>query len=167
MSFDRTDTCEPADPTHLPGLTRRQVLRSAATVGVIGVAGTVLAACAGDDEPGTTPTEGTSGSSEPPASDGSGAEGLAAIADVPVNGGLVLESEKIVITQPADGDFKAFTAVCTHQGCTVNEVTDNVIRCPCHGSTYDASTGEVTRGPATVALAPIEIAVDGDQITLA
>ena len=47
----------------------------------------------------------------------------------------------------AAGDFKAFTAICTHQGCTVNAVADNVISCPCHGSQYDAS-GRIRKGPA-------------------
>jgi len=178
MSFDRTvdrtDTPETADPTDVRGLTRRRVLQGAAGVGVIGVAGTVLAACGGEDEPSSTTSEssgsdpGTTSEPDPETSGEEGAAaGIATTADVPVSGGLVLESEKVVITQPADGDFKAFTAICTHQGCTVGEVTDNVIMCPCHGSTYDASTGEVTGGPATAALAAVEIVVDGDQITLA
>jgi Rieske Fe-S protein len=130
------------------------VLQGAATVGVIGVAGPVLAACGGDDAPSTTPTGGSS------------ADAIA-VADVPVSGGLILQTEKVVITQPAAGDFKAFTAVCTHMGCLVNQVVDNVIRCPCHNSTYDASTGEPTGGPAPRALAPVDITVEGDQITLA
>ena len=159
-----------ADPTSASAttdslaLTRRRVLQGVAGVGVLGVAGTVLAACGGDD-PATTPTS-TGGASAPAETTG-GADGIASTADVPVSGGLILESEKIVITQPADGDFKAFTAVCTHMGCTVGEVTDNVIRCPCHGSTYDASTGVNTGGPAGAPLAAIEITVEGDQISLA
>jgi Rieske Fe-S protein len=88
--------------------------------------------------------------------------------EVPLNGGLIIEDpEPIVITQPADGEFLAFTAVCTHQGCTVATVEENVIRCGCHGSQYDASTGEVIGGPAPDPLAPIEINVEGDSISLA
>jgi Rieske Fe-S protein len=164
MSVDQTDPLATVDPNDERGLTRRRVLQGAATVGVLGVAGTVLAACGGDDPPSTTdPT----GSADPTSGESSATEALATTADVPVGGGLVLPDEKIVLTQPTAGDFKAFTAVCTHQGCTVGSVADNVIVCPCHGSRYDASTGENVGPPAAAPLAAIEIAVDGDQITLA
>jgi Rieske Fe-S protein len=160
MSLDRTDPLATEHAAGTPALTRRRVLQGAATVGVIGVAGTVLAACGGGNDPGTTPSSSSGGGS-------AGGEGIATTADVPVSGGVILQTEKIVITQPADGDFKAFTAVCTHMGCLVGSVTDNVIKCPCHGSTYDASTGEVIGGPAPRPLAAVDITVDGDQITLA
>jgi len=162
MSYDQIHPAARAEDPR--GLTRRRVLQGAAGVGVIGVAGTVLAACSGD-EPTTTPT----GDASTPAETGSAASGaIAGTADVPVSGGLVVESpDAIVITQPAEGEFKAFSAICTHQQCTVATITDNVIMCPCHGSTYDASTGEPTGGPAPSALTPIEITVDGDEILLA
>lgn len=164
MAIDRTEPGTTTDADDRSGLTRRSVLQGAAGVGVIGVAGTVLAACGGD-EPTTTPTGGAS----TPAATGGGASGsIAGTADVPVSGGLVLESpDAIVITQPVEGEFKAFSAICTHQQCPVGTVTNNVIMCPCHGSTYDATTGEPTGGPAPSALSPIEITVDGDQILLA
>ena len=44
-------------------------------------------------------------------------------ADIPVGGGKVFDALKVVITQPTAGDFKAFSAICTHQGCTVNGVS--------------------------------------------
>ncbi len=161
MSFDAIPPAERADDPR--GLTRRRVLQGAASVGAIGV----LAACGGDDELGTSPG-GSSSSAPAETSAGSSGEGIASTADIPVGGGLILESpEAIVITQAAEGDFKAFTAICTHQQCAVGAVTDNVIMCPCHGSTYDASTGEPTGGPAPSALAPIQITVEGDQILLA
>ena len=164
MAADLTDAPATTDPL---ALTRRRVLQGVAGVGVLGVAGTVLAACGGDDDPGTTPTGGESTPAET-TDGGAGGDAIASTADVPVSGGLVIDSDDpIVITQPAEGDFKAFTAVCTHMQCTVARVEDNVIKCPCHGSTYDASTGEPTGGPAPAALAPIEITVDGDQISLA
>ena len=43
-------------------------------------------------------------------------------ADVPEGSGAVFPEQKVVVTQPAPGDFKAFTAVCTHQGCLVQSV---------------------------------------------
>lgn len=83
---------------------------------------------------------------------------------VPVQGGIVLIDQKVVITQPTAGDFKAFTAICTHQGLLVGEVENGVIHCDNHGSEFDFSTGEVTQGPATQPLAEVAIKVKGDKI---
>jgi Rieske Fe-S protein len=83
---------------------------------------------------------------------------------VPVKGGVVLDDKKIVVTQPASGEFKAFTAVCTHQSCTVASVKANTITCPCHGSTYSALDGSVQGGPAPSPLREIPVTVEGDQV---
>ncbi|MFA6299635.1 MAG: Rieske (2Fe-2S) protein, partial [Nocardioides sp.] len=95
-----------------------------------------------------------------------GAE-LASTSEVPVGGGIILTDQKIVITQPTEGDFKAFTAVCNHQGNTVTSVEDGVIACSFHGSAYSAATGEVENGPASSPLASVAIEVKGDQILAA
>ena len=60
----------------------------------------------------------------------------------------MLTDDKLVVTQPTEGEFKGFTAVCTHQGCTVGRVEDGEIRCPCHGSRFSAEDGSVVGGPA-------------------
>ena len=96
----------------------------------------------------------------------SAAGGLIQAADIPVGGGKVFEDLKVVVTQPTAGDYKAFTAVCTHQGCTVGGVADNVITCPCHGSTFDAATGAVTQGPATRPLDAKSVTVGADGLTI-
>lgn len=95
-----------------------------------------------------------------------GAE-LALKSEVPVGGGIVLTDERIVITQPTEGDFQAFTAVCTHQGLLVTSVEDGTIHCANHGSSYDATSGDVTGGPASGPLASVEITMDGDRILAA
>ena len=84
-----------------------------------------------------------------------------------MGGGVILDGPKIVVTQPAAGDFKAFTAVCTHQSCLVTSVSDNVISCPCHGSRYSAEDGSVENGPAPAPLAAVSIKVEGDSIVQA
>lgn len=94
-------------------------------------------------------------------------KGLASTGEIPVGGGKVFENEQIVITQPTEGEFKGFSAVCTHQGCTVNKIADGTINCPCHGSKFEVTDGSVRTGPATKPLAYRSLKVDGDQISLA
>jgi len=99
---------------------------------------------------------------------GSGqAPSLALISDVPAGGGKILADKKIVITQPRAGSFEAFTAVCTHLGCTVSSVSGGTINCPCHGSKFSVSNGSVVAGPAPSALAPVSIKVQGSSIVQA
>jgi Rieske Fe-S protein len=103
------------------------------------------------------------------ASPGAGGGGaLAAASDVPVHGGVIVSSDGgIVITQPSAGAFKAFSAICTHMGCTVGSVADNRITCPCHGSMYSAQDGSVLQGPATQPLGAKDITVSSGRIFLA
>jgi Rieske Fe-S protein len=88
---------------------------------------------------------------------------LVATNDVPVGSGVVIDDE-VVVTHPEPDTFKAFTAVCTHQGCIVNEVAENVITCPCHGSQYSALDGSVEAGPAPSPLAEVDVEVIGGQV---
>ncbi|RSS78864.1 iron sulfur protein [Streptomyces sp. WAC02707] len=101
---------------------------------------------------------------ESPEEDG---EALARTSEIPVGGGTVFREEKVVVTQPTAGEFKAFSAVCTHQGCLVNKVADGTIDCPCHGSKFRVADGSVVTGPATRPLPAERIIVSGETITLA
>ena len=92
---------------------------------------------------------------------------LALTSDVPVGSGKILADKKIVITQPRAGSFEAFTAVCTHQGCTVSSVSGGTVNCPCHGSKFSIANGSVVTGPAPSALAPVSIKVQGTSIVQA
>jgi Rieske Fe-S protein len=92
---------------------------------------------------------------------------LARTADVPVGGGTIFKDEKVVVTQPQEGDFKAFSAICTHQNCTVGTVADGTIDCPCHKSKFKITDGSVVSGPATRPLPEQQITVEGDSIRLA
>ena len=73
----------------------------------------------------------------------------------------------VVVTQPTAGQFKAFSATCTHQGCKVNKVVDGQILCPCHGSKFAVADGSVTAGPAKKPLPEKSVSVSGDSVVLA
>ncbi|TWG93116.1 nitrite reductase/ring-hydroxylating ferredoxin subunit [Nocardioides sp. J9] len=135
-----------------PVVSRRIVFSG---LGALGVAA-ALAGCAGG---------GDGGGGSSPAVD-AGAD-LVGTAEVPVGGGVVLTDQKVVVTQPTEGTFKAFTAVCTHQMLLVTSVEDGSIRCDNHGSVYSAETGEVEGGPARSALAEVPIEVRDDRILAA
>jgi Rieske Fe-S protein len=98
-----------------------------------------------------------------PAGSGSGGP-IAAAADVPVGGGVVVKDQKVVVTQPAEGEFKGFSAVCTHAGCIVADVADGTINCTCHGSKFSISDGSVVAGPAKGPLGAKAVVVEGSQI---
>jgi len=92
--------------------------------------------------------------------------GLASTDEIPLGGGKIFETEQVVITQPAAGVFRCFSAVCTHQGCVVAEIKAGTINCGCHGSRF-ALDGTVSNGPATSALPTRAVKVSGNQISLA
>jgi Rieske Fe-S protein len=148
---------------------RRTLLRTTA----IGVAaagiGVTAAACSSNNSVAQGSNATTAQPADPGAATSSsgtsaGSSTIATTAEVPVKGGFVNSSAKVVVTQPSAGEYKAFSAVCTHAGCTVNAPSNNVIQCPCHFSQYDAATGEVIQGPATQALTPKNIKVSGSNI---
>ena len=126
--------------------TRRALLVGAGAAGVA----TSLAGC------------GDSGGS----SDAGGGGGPIKTSDIPVNGGKVFQNPNTVVTQPQAGTFKAFSATCTHQGCTVSKVENNTISCPCHGSQFSAVDGSVQNGPATQPLPTMHVTVNGDTVTV-
>jgi Rieske Fe-S protein len=90
---------------------------------------------------------------------------LAKVADIPVGNAVsaTLGGDPILISQPTAGHIVAFTAICTHQGCTVAPAGKQ-FHCPCHGSIYDAATGKVIQGPAPLPLAAVAVKVDGADV---
>jgi Rieske Fe-S protein len=91
---------------------------------------------------------------------------LAKTKSIPVGGGKIFKSRKVVVTQPKRGTFRAFSTACTHQGCPVASISKGTINCPCHGSKFKISDGSVVRGPATRALARKRIKISKGVIRL-
>ncbi|MEH1099799.1 Rieske (2Fe-2S) protein [Micromonospora sp. CPCC 205561] len=147
--------------------TRRALLTGAGAVG----AAVVLAACGSDDSgDGAAPTSGgpaVPSTGDAGGGDREGAQSLARTADIPVGGGAVFAAQGVVITQPTAGEFKAFDPICTHQGCPVSNVDGGTINCTCHFSKFSIEDGSVKGGPAKKPLAPKNIKVTGDRISLA
>jgi Rieske Fe-S protein len=164
-----TDPAETAQPstgqssTGQPGAggsrmghpTRRTVLLGVGVIGA-GAAVATIAACG----PGATATSA-------PKANPTASKDLGKTSAIPVNGGVIFPDQNVVVTQPAAGTFKAFSATCTHAGCQVGTVSGGLIMCPCHGSEYSITDGSVTRGPAPTSLAPATITVANGEITLA
>jgi Rieske Fe-S protein len=153
--------------------TRRGVLLGVGAVGIGGVlAGCSTAAVPYDaNEAGVAPGEDAPTSAAAPAATGqaagmgSGAPTgtlLGMVTDIPVGGGMVFLDQKVVVTQPTKGVYKAFSAVCTHVGCICNKVANGTIDCPCHGSEFKITDGAVVAGPAPTPLPTRTITVSSD-----
>ena len=154
---DMTDRDEQIAPL----ASRRAVLLGAGALGAVGV----LAAC-GNNPSTPAPSGGNTGSAGAPPAGGSAA-GAIKVADIPVGGGKIFTDAKVVVTQPTAGIFKAFSAVCTHQGCIVGTVDSGKINCPCHMSQFNIADGSVARGPATTPLPAKQVTASGDTLTVA
>lgn len=166
-------------------MTRRHALGGVAAAAA---AFPLLAACGGDSSgtgggddssarkaddkaPDTAKTPKSGDDTKTPGDDdaakGGGGDSLTSTSQIPVKGGKIFAAQKVVVTQPQQGTFKAFSASCTHRGCTVGDVTGDTIKCHCHGSAFSALDGSVKQGPATRPLPPVKIEVEGGSIKLA
>ncbi|MFI6156939.1 Rieske (2Fe-2S) protein [Kitasatospora sp. NPDC051170] len=142
-------------PETSPAASRRTLLCGAA---VLAAGGAVALTGCGSSSGGSS-----SGGSDK----GGAAKGpvdLGPATDVPVGGGKVYREQKIVVTQPTEGQFKAFSAKCTHAGCIVDQVKKQQIQCPCHGSRFSVTDGSVQEGPAPSPLPSYAVAVEAGNL---
>lgn len=156
---------------------RRVILTSSAAVAGGAVAAAVTA-CSGDgggtggsgggpygDSGGNGGDGGDGGDAASPRSQAPAGERVAALSDVPVGGSTAVATPAgdALVSRKSETEVSAFSAVCTHQGCKV-EPAGAELRCPCHGSVFDAFTGKVKNGPAEAPLPAIGVAVEGQSI---
>jgi Rieske Fe-S protein len=172
-------------PRDEPRPTRRGLLLG---VGLAGVGG-ALAGCStaavpyGADEAGMVPQDGPAPSSMAMAPSSAATEGgsrparkrgratvtgtvLGAAREIPVGGGMIFTTARVVVTQPARGQYRAFSAVCTHVGCILNQVTGGTINCPCHGSRFTITGGTVVAGPAPSPLPKKQVKIVDGMVVL-
>ncbi|SDI92526.1 Ferredoxin subunit of nitrite reductase or a ring-hydroxylating dioxygenase [Frankineae bacterium MT45] len=164
-------------------ISRRTVLRSGAA-GALGLGATaVVAACSSSSK---SDASATSAATSPATSDATSAAPttsaaatgaatggaaapsgtkVAALSAVPVGGtaSATLDGAPIVLCQKVAGTVVGFSAICTHQGCTVAP-SGTKYDCPCHGSSFDAATGQVLGGPAQSPLPALKVTVADGQI---
>jgi Rieske Fe-S protein len=177
-------------PLDEPRPTRRRLLLGAGLAGL----GGALAGCStaavpyGADEAGVIRQDGPTPSTMTmpaagPASSGATTSGtargkdargalvtgavLGTAAQIPVGGGKIFTAARVVVTQPIRGQYRAFSAVCTHVGCIVNRVSSGTIDCPCHGSEFKITNGAVVTGPAPSPLPSKQIKIVDGTIVLA
>jgi Rieske Fe-S protein len=115
-----------------------------------------------------SPSPSNRAQSSRPAKQGAKAAGtvLGAASDIPVGGGKIYKDAKVVVTQPSSGQYKAFSAICTHVGCTMSAVADGTIDCPCHGGQFKITNGAVVSGPPPSPLPARRVKVVNGQVVL-
>ncbi|MET9773726.1 Rieske 2Fe-2S domain-containing protein [Streptomyces sp. NPDC006367] len=130
-----------------PVPSRRTVLRSAALTPVAGLG---LAACSpGDDGAAPKPT---------------GPVELGADGEVAKGATRLYRDQNVVVSRAEDGSLKAYSTICTHAGCPMKKLEGTKLVCPCHGSEFDARTGEVLHAPASTPLTELRAEVKQGRI---
>ena len=94
--------------------------------------------------------------------------GIARVSEVPLGSAIEFRDEnsgeRAVLVHLEDGQFVAYSVVCTHQGCVVL-YRDGELVCPCHGSVFDpARGGAAVRGPAREPLQEVEVETEDGKV---
>ncbi len=164
-------------------ISRKTFVRLAAALGV-GAASASVAACGGSSSGGSSGNSGgnsgggSNGQAKNQASSGGNSKDQAK-SQAPSGGAAVAKESEVavgsavkfkdggkdaVLVHLEDGDFVAYSAVCTHAGCTV-AYKNAQLACPCHGSIFDPANGaEVVSGPAQTPLAEIPVEVRNGEV---
>lgn len=157
----------PRPGSQLPGLDHEALVDENGVsrrgfVGVVtwGAVAAALAACGGGSAP-TNPGAGGPGGGTNPETLPAGVmvNGNVVTVDLTQQPGLagdkgfllIAASVRVFAINLGSNTFRAFTSICTHQGCNVETFSNGRINCPCHGSQYNTS-GQPVAGPAPLPL---------------
>jgi Rieske Fe-S protein len=142
---------------------RRTVLTTGVAVAGAAAGTVALAACSSGA--GSAPTASSAGSAPPSTTPGTT---VTALSDLSVGEAksVTIEGQQAIVARPSENDAVAFSAICTHQGCTVAP-SGSTLNCPCHGSVFNAMTGAVEHGPAQRPLPAIPVKVDNGNVVTA
>jgi thiosulfate dehydrogenase [quinone] large subunit len=152
---------------------RRTFVKTASVAGGLGVAGLATGLIGqklkGSPAPVAEPTAMASASATGAAPSGTK---IASVSDVPVGSAFQFTDPSTgtpaYLMQPAAGTFIAYSAVCTHEGCIVNEhASSGTFNCPCHGAVFDSNTGAHLKGPGKGGLAKINVTASGNDLYVA
>jgi Rieske Fe-S protein len=133
-------------------MTNSQISRRVALAAGAGAVGAVgLAACGNSGGTSTTPPK--SGTTVAKVSDIQVGKAISANAD----------GKPVIVSRPTESTVACFSAICTHQGCTVRADGNKAV-CPCHGSVYNALTGQVIQTPAPAPLAKVSVKVKNGEV---
>jgi nitrite reductase/ring-hydroxylating ferredoxin subunit len=141
------------------GLSRRALFGGAMCAG-LALAGCTPPPSGTSGTSGTTSTTDTPGSPGPPGTTVDGPPGaLAALADLPVGGGVVAPGPVLVIRLDEER-VAAYSAICPHQALVVPlPDATGTITCPGHGARFRAADGTLLSGPAPGGLRTVAVRV--------
>ncbi len=137
-------------PVSVSGASRRAVVGGIVGLGV-GVP--LVAACGSDEKSDSGDTSTASGT-------------IGKASEVPVGGAKIFTAEKVMVSQPSQGDFRAFSTICTHQQCAITELKGQEIECGCHHSRFRVADGSVAKGPANKPLSELKVTVSGGDLSV-
>ena len=136
----------------------------------MGVGMPLLSACGSEEDSGGSDDATDTGSGNGAGgAEGSGTTSSGTIgktSDVPVGSAKIYKGEKVMISQPIEGQFKAFSTICTHEQCAITKLDGAEIECSCHLSRFKIADGSVAEGPATKPLAELKVTVTGEDLTV-
>ncbi len=167
----------PLEPLEERRVTRRGFIRLSAILGLGPVAGSALAACGGggssaENEGGEAAGETAAGSAGGGPEVGKG-QAIVKESEMATNTAFPFTDadtgQQSVLVHLQNGEFAAYSAVCTHQACTVAYQPENGrLACPCHGSVFDPARGAaVETGPARAPLPEMDIEIKEGKVFLA